>query len=140
MGDEVKLFEIDLTAKDGSLVHLAYEETGDILEIVFSGVEPSSSLELTEHILLSFNRPQRAAAGLTILDFSRLATPSVFGPRTFALSGLAGLPEELVETVVYLLTHPPVNQFLKLISFQAATGQLIPLTYFERSQAEAVAA
>ena len=139
MSDEVKLSEIDLTAKDGSPIHLAYEETGDILEIVFSGVEPNSSLELTAQILLSFNRAQRAAAGLTILDFSMLTTPSAFGPRTFALSGLTELPEELTETVIYLLAHPPVNQFLKLISFQAATGQLIPLTYFEHSQADAVA-
>lgn len=140
MQDEVKLSEINLTAKDGSPVQLAYEESGDILEIVFAGVEPDCALELNDHILLSFNRQQQAAAGLTILDFSMLATPTEFGPRTFALSGLDGLPTELTETVIHLLAHSPVNQFLKLLSFQPATGKPIPLTYFERTPAATIVA
>jgi hypothetical protein len=110
------------------------------LEIVFANVKPDYSLELTDNILLSFNRKQRAAAGLTILDFSALATPSEFGPRTFAVAGLDRLPSDLMETVIYILAHPPVNQFLKLLSFQSTAGKVIPLTYVDRSQAMAVAA
>lgn len=140
MSEDVKVSEIDLVAKDGSPVHLAYEEVGDILEIVFANVKPDYSLELTDNILLSFNRKQRAAAGLTILDFSALATPSEFGPRTFAIAGLDRLPNDLTETVIYILAHPPVNQFLKLLSFQSTAGKVIPLTYVDRSQAMAVAA
>lgn len=140
MESNVKLSAIDLVAQNGSPIHLAYEETGDILEVVFGDVQPDCSLELTDNILLSVNRAQRAAAGLTILDFSALATPSEFGPRTFALSGLDPLPNELAETVVYILAHPPVNQFLKLLSFQPTAGKVIPLTYIDRSPAMAVAA
>ena len=140
MNDELNLTEIDLVAQDGSPVHLAYEESGDILEIVFRNVQPDFSLELTEQILLSFNRAARTAAGLTILDFSILATPNEFGPRTFVLSGLEALPVELTETVLYILAHPPVNQFLKQVSYQPTTGKVIPLTYVDRSQALALAA
>jgi len=139
MSQEIKLSEINLTAKNGSLVRLAYEESEDILEIVFPGNEPDCALELTDQILLSFNRQQQTATGLTILDFSVLATPSQFGPRTFALSVLATLPDDLNETVLYILSHPPVNQFLKIVSFQSTNGKAIPLTYFERSPAMAVA-
>lgn len=140
MSGEIKLSEINLTAKNGSPVQLAYEESGDILEIVFPGSEADCALELTDQILLSFNRQQQTATGLTILDFSVLATPSQFGPRTFALSILDTLPDDLNEIVLYILSHPPVNQFLKIVSFQSANGKTIPLTYFERSPAMAVAA
>ncbi len=140
MSDELHLTELNFLAKDGTSVHLAYEENGDILEIVFGDVQPDSSLELTDQILLSFNRTERAAAGLTILDFSMLATPREFGPRTFALSGLDPLPTELQETVLYILAHPPVNQFLKQVAYQPAAGQVIPLTYVDRTQTMALAA
>lgn len=140
MSDEIKLSEINLTANNGSPVSLAYEESGDILEIVFPGSDPDCAVELTDQILLSLNRGQQVATGLTILDFSVLATPSQFGPRTFALSILDTLPEDLNETVLYILAHPPVNQFLKIVSFESASGKTIPLTYFERSPAMAAAA
>ena len=140
MSDELQLIELDIIAQDGTPVHLAYEESGDVLEIVFSDVQPDTALELTDQILLSFNRTERAAAGLTILDFSILATPSEFGPHTFALSGLESLPVERKETVLYILSHPPVNQFLKQVAYQPAAGQVIPLTYVDRTQTMALAA
>jgi len=134
MIDQVRLSETNMMTKDGNPVHLAYEETGDILEIVFPGVDADYSIELTEQILLGFNRKARRPAGLTILDFSILATPTELGPRSFAVTGLAHLPDDLSETVAYILTHAPVTDFLKVITFYPSVGQTIPLTYLENPQ------
>ena len=125
---------------DGLLAELAYEEVGDILEVVFPGVKAECAVELTEQILLSFNRVRSQAAGLTILDFSNLATTTAFGPRSFALSGLDHLPADLREIVTDIITHPPVNYFLKMVSFQANSGQMIPLTYLHNPQTSVVTA
>jgi hypothetical protein len=140
MYDQVKLAEINMTTKDGNAVHLAYEETGDILEIVFPGVDADCSIELTDQILLGFNRKQKRAAGLTMLDFSILATPTEFGPRSFALTGLDNLPDDLSDIVGYILTRAPVNNFLKVVTFYTSSGQTIPLTYLENPQSMAVPA
>ncbi len=104
---------------------------GDILEIVFGDVKATCAVELTDNIALRFHREQARAAGLTILDFSILASPTEFGVRSFALTGLDDLPEELRETVARIITTPPVNLFLKVTTFYASPANQIPLTYVE---------
>jgi hypothetical protein len=128
---ELRLHETDLVTKDGQRIHLAYEEVGDILEIVFDNVKATCAVELTDNIVLHFHREQGRAAGLTILDFSILASPTEFGVRSFALTGLDDLPEELRETVARIITTPPVNQFLKVTTFYASPANQVPLTYVE---------
>ena len=102
--------------KDGQRIRLAYEEVGDILEIVFEGVEATCAIELTDNIVLRFHREQGRAAGLTLLDFSVLASPTELGVRSFALTGLDNLPEELREKVVRIITTPPVLTTLPCLS------------------------
>lgn len=128
---ELRLHETDLVTKDGQKIHLAYEEVGDILEIVFDNVKATCAVELTDNIVLHFHREQGRAAGLTILDFSILASPTEFGVRSFALTGLDDLPEELRETVARIITTSPVNQFLKVTTFYASPANQVPLTYVE---------
>jgi hypothetical protein len=128
---ELRLHEVELVAKDGQKTRLAYEEVGDILEIVFGDVEATCAVELTDNIVLRFHREQGRAVGLTILDFSILTSPTELGVRSFALTGLDGLPEELRETVVRIITTPPVNQFLKVTTFYASPVDQVPLTYVE---------
>ncbi|MFQ5859881.1 MAG: DUF2283 domain-containing protein, partial [Anaerolineae bacterium] len=111
---EFSLHEVEVTTEDGQRIRLAYEEEGDILEIVFDGVEATCAVELTDNIVLRFHRQQGRAAGLTLLDFSVLASPTELGVRSFALTGLDNLPEELREIVVLIITTPPVSQFLKV--------------------------
>jgi hypothetical protein len=53
---QLNLQDIELVTKAGQSVHLAYEKVGDVLEIVFQGVTATSAIELTDNILLSFNR------------------------------------------------------------------------------------
>ena len=128
---ELHLHETGFVTKDGQRIRLAYEEMGDILEIVFDNVEATCAVELTDNIVLRFHREQGRAAGLTILDFSILTSPTEFGVRSFALTGLDDLPEELRETVARIITTPPVNHFLKVTTFYASPADQVPLTYVE---------
>jgi len=128
---ELTLHETELMTKNGQRIRLAYEEVGDILEIVFDGVTATCAVELTDNIVLRFHRQQARAAGLTLLDFSVLASPTELGVRSFALTGLDSLPEELREIVVRIITTPPVNQFLKVTTFYASPTEQVPLTYVE---------
>ena len=85
--------------------------------------------------MLRFHREQGQAAGLTLLDFSVLASPAELGPRSFALTGLDNLPDDLRETVTHIITTPPVNLFLKVFTFYSFPAQPIPLTYVESPRA-----
>jgi hypothetical protein len=130
--DELYLHETDLVSDSGHAVHFAYDEEGDILEVVFDNVKATCAIELTEEILLRFNLERGQAAGLTILDFSVLASPTEMGPRSFPLTGLADLPDDLRQTVVKIITSPPVNQFLKVSYFYPSPAERLPITYVER--------
>jgi hypothetical protein len=132
MSKELYLHETDLISDDGHAIHFAYDEEGDILEVVFDNVKATCALELTEEILLRFNLERGQAAGLTILDFSTLASPTEMGPRSFPLTGLDDLPDDLRHTVVKIITSPPVNQFLKVSYFYLSPAERLPITYVER--------
>lgn len=140
MSDELYLHEIDLISDDGHAIHFAYDEEGDILEVVFDSVEATCAVELTEEILLRFNLERGQAAGLTILDFSLLANPTEMGPRSFPLTGLDDLPDDLRQTVVKIITSPPVNQFIKVSYFYPSPAERLPITYVERPPALAAIA
>jgi hypothetical protein len=132
MDSELRLRETEIVMGDGQRVHLAYEEVGDILEVVFGDIEATCAVELTDNILLRFHREQGRAVGLTMLDFSVLISPSELGPRNFAITGLDNLPDDLRETVTHIITTPPVSHFLKVSTFHPLSAQPIPLTYVER--------
>jgi hypothetical protein len=132
--------EVEITTENGQPIRMAYDETGDVLEIVFDGVEATCAVELTDNILLCFHRELGQAAGLTILDFSVLASPSELGPRSFALTGLERLPDDLREVVARIITTAPVNRFLKVSIFDSFSVHPIPLTYIESPYAAFTAA
>ncbi len=119
---------------------MAYEEEGDILEVVFDGVEANCAVELTDNIVLRFHRQEGRAAGLTLLDFSVLVSSTELGMRSFALSGLDSLPADLRKMVVRLITTGPVNLFLKVTTFYTSSSQQVPLTYVESPREFALAA
>jgi len=127
--------ETDFSTEDGQRIHLAYDQVGDVLEIVFEGAQATCAVELTDNILLRFHRELGQAAGLTILDFSVLASPTELGPRSFALTGLENLPSDLRETVARIITTPPVSQFLKVSTFYSLPAAPIPLTFVANPRA-----
>lgn len=137
---DFQLQEIELNTKAGQRIRLAYEAAGDVLEIVFDEVEATCAIELTDNIVLRFGRQQGLAAGLTILDFSILASPTELGARSFALTNLESLPQDLREMVVRLIMPPPVDQFLQVTTFYASAIEHVPLTYIKSPAELALAA
>jgi len=131
MDEQPEIREMDGHTPGGHAYHLSYERTGDIVEIVFPGVRADCAVELTDHILLRLNRDKGEAAGLTILGYSVLATPSDLGPRSFAMIGLGAMPEALRDVVTSILNRAPVNHFLKFTTYQTARAENIPLTFLE---------
>lgn len=134
------LQEAEITIENGQPIHLAYDEVGDVLEVVFDRSEANCAVELTDNILLRFHRELGQAVGLTILDFSVLASPSELGPRSFALTGLERLPDNLREVVTRIITTAPVNRFLKVSIFDSFSVHPIPLTSIESPYAAFTAA
>lgn len=113
--------------------NIRYDEEGDILYISFRPGQKAMGVNLTEHILLRFDPETKEAVGLTLLDYSRLIQPTEVGPRSFPFVGLDRLSAELRQTVITLITTPPVNQFLKASLYTPSSRRRLPLLYVERS-------
>ncbi len=111
----------------------SYDKETDILYISFSpGERPTAAVELNENILLRFNRTERRAIGLTLMDFSVLVQLTRLGPRNFPLTGLKDLEPEWQETVIEIITAPPVNQILKVSSYMSSPAETVPITSVEK--------
>ena len=106
-----------------------YDKEADVLYISFApGVKPTAAVELNNNILLRFNRAEKRAVGLTLMDFSVLIQPTNLGPRSFPLSGLQELEPEWQEIVIEIITAPPVNQILKISSYTPSLNESVPIT------------
>jgi hypothetical protein len=112
---------------------LSYDVEGDIMYVVFLPGEKAMNVHLTEHILLRLQPQTKAAIGLMLLDFSVLMQSTEAGPRSFPLTELNQLPGDLKETILELLTSPPVNRFLTTSLYIPKTGDPIPLVHLEIS-------
>jgi uncharacterized protein YuzE len=104
-----------------------YDETSDTLYISFAPGEAATGIELTDHILLRVNKRERRAIGLTLLDYSILAQPTDIGPRSFPLTGLDELSDDLREMVLDILLHPPVHDILSLLAYTPSLAETIPI-------------
>jgi len=138
--DKLNIYKTDMTFDDGRTIHFMYDRDSDDLEIVFERARATCAVELTESIVLRFDRDREKALSLILLSFSALAQTTEIGPRSFPLTGLTDLPEELRRTVVKILTSPPVNRFLKLTCYSPTPTECIPLTYVVRPPALAAVA
>ena len=118
----------------------SYDKEADVLYISFSpGETPTAAVELNENILLRFNRTEKRAIGLTLMDFSVLVQLTRLGPRSFPLTGLKDLEPEWQETVIEIITTPPVNQVLKVSSYMPSPAEAIPITSVEKPPIPAAA-
>jgi hypothetical protein len=121
---------------NGSVVELEYDEDGDIFEIIFERGRATSAVELTDSIILRFDRARRKPLSLSLLSFSTLTSPASLGPRSFRLTGLAHLPRELREEVTKMITAPPVNRFLQVASYyppRPKRAKPIPITFVQNT-------
>ena len=111
----------------------SYDKEADVLYISFSpGEKAPAAVELNENILLRFNRAEKRAVGLTLMDFSVLVQLTKLGPRSFPLSGLEELEPEWQETVIDIITRPPVNQILRVSTYTPSPAETVPITSVER--------
>ena len=107
-----------------------YDELSDTLYISFAPGEKATGIELNDHILLRINKGERRAIGLTLLEYSVLAQKTNLGPRSFPLTGLAELSEELRDLVLEILLQPPVSDILILSAYTPSITETIPITLF----------
>ena len=111
----------------------SYDKEADVLYISFSpGAKATTAVELNDSILLRFNRAEKRAIGLTLMDFSVLVQPTSLGPRNFPLSGLSELEPDWQEMVIEIITKPPVNQILKVSVYTPSLTETVPVTLVER--------
>lgn len=105
-----------------------YDELSDTLYVSFEAGTKATGIELNNNILLRIDKEKRKAVGITLLDFSLLAQSADFGPRSFPLTGLAELSDELRELVVEILQSPPARDILTLSTYTPTYSQSIPIT------------
>jgi uncharacterized protein YuzE len=105
-----------------------YDEISDTLYVSFSPGEHATGIELNDHIILRINKHERRAIGITFLEYSLLAQNTELGPRSFPLSGLASLSDELRAIVLEILQHSPVSDILSLSAYTPSIVETIPIT------------
>ena len=105
-----------------------YDEMSDTLYVSFAPGEKATGIELNDHILLRINKKERRAVGLTFFEYSLLAQRTEVGPRSFPLTGLAELSDELREMVLDILSCPPVSDILFLSTYTPSIAETVPIT------------
>ena len=105
-----------------------YDEISDTLYVSFIPGEKATGIELNDHILLRINEDEQKAIGITFFEYSILAQKTEFGPRSFPLTGLTQLSDELKEIVHGILLNPPVSNLLSLSAYTPSSVEVIPIT------------
>ena len=112
----------------------SYDKEADVLYISFyPGEKATSAVELNDNILLRFNRAEQRAIGLTLMDFSVLIQLTNLGPRSFPLPGLQDLEADWQDMVINIITHPPVNQILKVSLYTPSLTESVPIALVEKT-------
>lgn len=108
-----------------------YDEISDTLYISFEPGEKATGIELNEHILLRINKNERRAVGLTFFEYSLLAQKTDIGPRSFPLTGLSEISDDLREIVLDIIQHPPVSDILSLSAYTPSVIETIPISHLQ---------
>jgi len=108
-----------------------YDEMSDTLYISFEPREKATGIELNDHILLRINKKEHKAVGLTLFEYSLLAQKTEIGPRSFPLTGLAELSDELRGIVLDIMLHPPVSNILFISTYTPSIVETIPITFLQ---------
>ena len=108
-----------------------YDRLSDTLYVSFEPGKKGTGIELNEHILLRINKTEHRAVGLTFLEYSLLAQKTDIGPRSFPLTGLSEISDELREIAVNILKHPPVSDILYLSAYTPSVIETIPISHLQ---------
>ena len=110
-----------------------YDKEVDVLYILFShGEKATTAVELNDNILLCFHRVEKRAIGLTLMDFSMLVQLTNLGPRSFPLSGLNELEPDWQDTVIEIITKPPVSHILRVSVYTPSFAETVPIIRVEK--------
>ena len=108
-----------------------YDEMSDTLYVSFEPGTKATGIELNEHILLRIDKNKRRVVGLTFFEYSLLAQKTDVGPRSFPLTGLSELSDDLRQIVLDILLSPPVSDFLSVSAFTPSIVETIPITLLQ---------
>ncbi len=108
-----------------------YDEISDTLYVSFEPGEKATGVELNEHILLRLNKNERRAVGLTFFEYSLLAQKTYIGPRSFPLTGLSEISDDLREIVLDIIKRPPVSDILSLSAYTPSIIETIPISHLQ---------
>ena len=133
------LVEFEIPLEDGAVIHCHYDKEGDILELFFKRGPATCTVELTDNVILRFDRESEEPLSLGLISYSALARLTEIGPRGFRLK-LDEMPDDVRQTVLKIITTPPVNRFLKVLTYSPPRAKRpVPITYVERLPALALA-
>ena len=104
-----------------------YDEASDTLYMSFVPGETATGIALNDHMLLRINKHERRVIGLTLFDYSVLAQNTEVGPRSFPLTGLMQLSEDLRSMVLDMLRRPPVCELLCLSAYTPSLVETVPI-------------
>jgi hypothetical protein len=112
-----------------------YIEEADILEIFFERGEATGTVPVAEHVTLRFRREDDCPLSLILENFTYLVQAIEPGPRSFPLMR-EEWPPDLQDTIIKMLTTPPVNRFLKVLTYQESPQpeRAIPIAYVTTPQ------
>lgn len=126
------LVEREIVLRNKSIIY-SYDEEADVLEIIFQkggGI----GVDLTDHIVLRYNKESQKPLSLILTSFSQLKQPTPFGPLSFPLTPLSNLPSDMQQTIFYILSHFPVNHFLKISGLLLSPdSDPQPITHLEQA-------
>lgn len=107
-----------------------YDQEADVLYVSFGRSEHVTGVELTDNVLLRLDTGQSSgmpprAIGLTFISFSHLMAAHKREPLTIPLVNLRGLPKDVWQAVLDVVTTPPLSDFLAVSL--AFSPQTLPL-------------
>lgn len=108
-----------------------YDEEGDVLDVYFGEKRAAWTIELTPNIMISIDRANREAVSLTLMDYTELVRPTLWGPCSFPITGLADLPLDERDLVLTILNLPPINRWLDISAVQMLPDSPFPVTHLE---------
>lgn len=101
-------------------MNLDYDQDVDILYIAFAPAErATTAVELNDNILLRFNREERRAVGVTVMDYALLRAAA--SDDGLPLGGLADLEPEWQAAAIAVLDSPQVRQALRQVGLDVDT-------------------
>ena len=97
----------------GEKVHIEYDSEGDTLEVFFASGS-ATGIELTEEIVLRYDKSSASPRSLIFTSFSHLIQDTEYGPESFRLTGIESLPPQQRYEILRILRMPSVSHFLQL--------------------------